>query len=93
MTITTYDKQKGKVIKAGEVKGDTFIKFKPQLMRVNNSYGIQENIFQKLIELKVKTIKNGKYKATIKDYLEHGLVADYGAGKQRFLSLKYHETN
>lgn len=64
-------------------------------MRVVQGYGIQEVSFQEMIKsgikhIALKEIHTGDILlSTIKQWLDNGRVADYGNGKQRFLSVKF----
>lgn len=96
-TITTYDIAKRKFVKCGDVVGDTLVRHvsSKHFMRVVNGYGIQEEAFGKVIERGINHISlivdttDVSWNSTIKDWKEYGKVADYGHGKQRFLSMKY----
>lgn len=85
------------MVLCGEVNGDTFTRTvsTKHFMRVVGGYGISEDAF---IELGAKGIKKliikvketgDQWETTPQDWLTHAKVADYGSGKQRFLSLKY----
>ncbi len=96
--IFALDPHKGKSILCGEIKGGVFVrKVKPEhFMRVVGGYGIQEDAFEEVLVNQVKTIvlienKGKEWQSKIEDWLLHGKVADYGHGKQRFLSLRYME--
>jgi len=97
MNLTTYDPHKKKIVNCGEVRGNRLIRHvnSNHFFRVVNGYGIQENAFEKAIEIGIKHITlvvdstQVTWNSTIKDWKEHGKVADYGNGKQRFLSIKY----
>ena len=95
MKITTYDPKKKKVVLCGELDGDTFTRRveAKHFMRVMQGYGIQEQAFQILLEEDCKRIiiktATDEYIAPIKTWIEHGKIADYSAGKQRFVSLKF----
>ena len=64
-------------------------------MRVLQGYGIQEVAFQEMMSKGVKKIvlkethTNKNWEASVETWLENSKVADYGHGKQRFLSLKF----
>lgn len=93
--LTTWDPKKRKVVLCGELRNNIlFRKVKPEhFMQICQGWGIQEIAFNKIVEMKVKKIilSTGikDWEAPIKNWIEHGSVADYGNGKQRFLSTKY----
>lgn len=94
--VTTYDPKKEKLILAGHVEGDTFIKqVNPRhFFHKLQAYGIQEEVIQILIEKKIKKIKiishTLTYESNIKDWVNgHVLIRDYGNGLQRFLPVHY----
>lgn len=97
MKFLTYDPHKKKKVLCGELIGDTLFRWvKPEhFMNVVQGYGIQEIAFRQLVKKDCKYIilkekdTNKRWKANIKAWKELGRVADYGHGKQRFLSLKY----
>lgn len=93
----TWDAKKRKQVLVGEINGKQLIKKVDPLkhfMRVVGGYGIQ---YEALVELKAKGItrvtiqeKGGKeWDSTIEDWFNNSSFADYGNGKQAFLSLKY----
>lgn len=97
MDFLAFDPRKGKKVLVGELVGDTLFRDVEarHYMRVLDGYGIQEPAFQELVEknikyivIKVKSTRDC-YKANIDDWKIKGRVAEYGHGKQRFLSLKY----
>lgn len=95
--LITFDPRKNKRVLVGTLQGNTLIRKveAKHYMRVVDGYGIQEPAFQEILKKKVKYIieevqeTKDKWKSNVKDWVEHGHVADYGHGKQRFLSLKY----
>jgi len=94
--ITTYDPKKGKLILAGNVENNTFIKqvTAKHFFYKLQAYGIQEEVVQKLIEkgiTKVQIVSHSlTYESNIKDWVNgHALVRDYGNGLQRFLPIHY----
>jgi len=95
MKITTFDPKKRKTVLCGDLEDSTFTREvkASHFMKVMQGYGIQENAFQEILEkgctrIIIKT-KTDEYFAPIELWVEHGRVADYSAGKQRFLSLKF----
>lgn len=101
MKIYTFDPQKNKKVLCGELVGNTFFRWvKPQhFMRINQSYGIQEIAFQEMIKRgadKIVLKEEGtdkSWEATVGNWKTKGTVADYGSGKQRFLSMKYQDNH
>lgn len=97
MKIYAYDPKKDKTILTGDLLDGCF--YKPvtsaNFMRIVDGYGIQESAFQEVCERGCKKIAitqeatRAIWYSTPDDWIEHGKVADYGSGKQRFLSLKY----
>lgn len=101
MKILGYDLKKSKYILAGNLIGDTFFKdvMPFHFMRVVGGYGISEEVFQQILSKDCKYIiikevaTKQNWKAPVKNWIEHCKIADYGSGKQRFLSLKYMSTH
>ena len=101
MKITTFDPKKGKVVLCGEAIGDTLFRWvKPEhFLRVVQGYGIQEVAFQETMRRGIKKIvlketnTEQRWEADIKTWKFNSKIADYGHGKQRFLSLKYMKTH
>lgn len=95
--LLTFDPHKKKMVLCGKVYGDRLIRQvnSKHFMRVVNGYGIQEIAFEKVVEIGIKHITlvvdstDVTWDSTIGDWKEHGKVADYGHGKQRFLSMRY----
>jgi len=98
MKIYAYYPQEGKEMVVGDVIDTDFVKDvkSKNFMRVVQGYGIQEEGFAK-IPKEVKRIillekdTDKTYVSNFTDWILHGKVADYGHGKQRFLSIKYME--
>lgn len=101
MDLLAFDPGKNKYIKCGVIAGTTLFRdVEPKhFMRVLQGYGIQEIAFQEAINKGIKVIvlketKTGlQWEADIPTWLLHSKVADYGHGKQRFLSLKFMKTH
>lgn len=97
MKLYTFDPRKGRKILVGDVQGTNLIKEVDPIkhfMRVVDGYGIQHNALNELRIKGVKKIiireKGGKvWESTLENWDEHCKVADYGNGKQAFLSLKF----
>lgn len=97
MELFIFDPAKKKQVLCGHIIDKTFTRVvKPEhYMNVVKGYGIQEVAFQEIKDRGVTTIvlleeaTGKKYTSSIEKWLEKGRVADYGHGKQRFISLKY----
>jgi hypothetical protein len=97
MRFNTYDTKKKKIVKVGEIVGSVLFKLvnpSKHFMRVVDGYGIQWEAFNRLEEkgvdkIIIKENTGNQWSASLKDWMEHSKVADYGSGKQVFLSLKY----
>lgn len=97
-TLYAHDPAKRKKIKVGEVIGTAVIiekNSKKHFMRVVDGYGIQKEAITLLDEAGVKEVRihetdTGLYwKSDLSDWRLFGRLADYGNGKQWFLSMKY----
>lgn len=92
-----YDPEQKKYVTLGHYDGKVFIKRVSEInfMRVIGGYGIQYANFSEFDELGIKDIcvierhTANKWWATMNTWKTHGRIADYGRGKQIFLSLKY----
>lgn len=81
----------------GNKIGDVFFKsVEPKhFMRVVGGYGLQYDAFacfegEGIKDIEVLERHTGiTWQSKPKDWFEHGNIADYGRGKQIFLSLKY----
>jgi hypothetical protein len=101
MKLLAWDPTKKKQVLCGELIGDTLFRWvEPKhFMRVVGGYGIQEIAFQEIVKRGVKKIvlkethTNQRWEATIDEWKEHCHIADYGHGKQRFMSTKYMHTH
>lgn len=99
--ILSFDSKKKKYILAGNLVGYTFFKnVEPKhFMRIVGGYGINEDVFQDILgkgckDIIIKeTVTKQNWKSDVRDWVEHCKIADYGSGKQRFLSLKYMKTH
>jgi len=95
MKIYTFDPKKHRIVLCGNLVEDTLFRdVKPEHFMKVDGYGIQEWSFQKIVKEGAKKIVlkehlGNQWEARTKDWIEHGKVADYGHGKQRFLSLNY----
>ena len=95
--LLCFDPKLRKYALMGRKLGDTFIKSveEEHFMRVCNGYGIQYDAFSQFEKAGIENIRvfeihtGATWKSTRKDWVEHGHVADYGRGKQIFLSMKY----
>lgn len=97
MKFYSFDPKKQKKILCGDLKDGTLYRdvSTKHFMRVVDGYGIQ---YQALQELKAQGVKyiviqekeNGKaWRATLESWEANSKTADYGHGKQVFLSMKY----
>lgn len=81
----------------GHKIGDVFFKTVEQkhYMVVVGGYGFQYDAFVGFEAAGIKEIQilehhtNNNWKSKPADWIDHGKIADYGRGKQIFLSLKY----
>lgn len=97
MKLYTFDTRKQKKVLIGEIQGEALFKTvnpAKHFMRIVDGYGIQYQAFQ---ELKAKQIKKiiikettgNQWEATLQTWIDNSKVADYGSGKQVFMSLKF----
>lgn len=101
MEVLSFDPKKGKKILCGELVGDTFFRWvdPKHFMRVVQGYGIQNDAFQTVLARGAKkivlkeTATEQRWESKTDDWLKFGNIADYGHGKQRFLSLRYMRTH
>ncbi|MCK9370739.1 hypothetical protein M0R04_12590 [Candidatus Dojkabacteria bacterium] len=99
--ILSFDLRKNKYILAGNLIGNTFFKevMPVHFMRIIGGYGISESAFQDILSKECKyiiikeSVTKQNWKSKMSDWIEHCHIADYGSGKQRFLSLKYMKTH
>jgi hypothetical protein len=99
MKLLVWDPKKKKTVLCGILTptGKTLGRVvKPEhFMNIVQGYGIQEIAFEKALQMGVKQIAlqeihtHDVLLATSISWLNMGKVADYGSGKQRFLSVKY----
>ena len=95
--LLAYDPAKKKTIKCGQYIGNILFRDveAQHFMKVVQGYGIQEVAFQSMAEVGITKIvikehhTDMRWEADLQTWLKHGRVADYGHGKQRFLSMKY----
>ena len=96
--LLAKDPAKNKLVLCGYTDGDMFIRNVHSIkhfMRVTGGYGIQEVGFQEILKrgiekvLMKETDTKKQWASNIKAWKDNSRVADYGNGKQRFLSLKY----
>ena len=96
--LLVFDPAKQKLALCGYVDGNAFIRdvvsYK-HFMQIVGGYGIQELAFTELQKRDIKNVMlretdTGKnWYSKLGDWVDHGKVADYGHGQQRFLSMKY----
>lgn len=101
MKLLTFDPRKRKQVLVGEIIGTTLFRnvTTKHFMHVLDGYGIQEEALRQLVlkgvsAVVIKETDTGKqWESKVSDWLTFGRSADYGNGKQRFLSLKYMHTH
>lgn len=102
--VITIKDSKGIVRKVGKLfitkSGRIYFKRvnrKKHYMRIVQGYGIQKEVFEKYLRGRKgsvvinETDTGDKLVASIKTWIEHSSAANYGDGKQIFLSEKYME--
>lgn len=97
MKFYTFDTKKQRKVKIGDIQGTALFKTvdpSKHFMRVVDGYGIQYNAFIQLEDKGVKSIiiketTGNQWEADLETWKNHSLTADYGSGKQVFLSMKY----
>lgn len=95
--VYAYDPRRRTYIRAGSKVGDVYFKnvSSKHFMRVVNGYGIQYDVVREMKTLGVKRIEileddtGKKWVSDVAEWDIHSKTADYGHGKQVFLSLKY----
>lgn len=97
-TLYSFDPGKSKKIKVGEIIGSAVVikkDSKKHLMRVMDGYGIQAAAMQAMQENGIKEIRihetdtDIRWKVSVFEWKKFGRLADYGNGKQWFLSRKF----
>lgn len=92
-----FDPKYRKYMRMGTVIGDVFFKTveAKHFMKIVNGYGLQYDAFAQFVMRGVKKIEvlerhtGNTWLSDVVTWTVHGKVADYGRGKQIFLSLKY----
>ena len=95
--VYCYDPKYNKYMKMGTKIGDCFIKSveAKHLMLKVNGYGLQADAFDSfkangITKIRIHELHTGNtYTTHIDEWLANGKRADYGRGRQIFLSLKY----
>lgn len=95
--VYCYDPKYNKYMKMGTKLGDIFIKSveAKHLMLKVNGYGLQADAFdnfkaQGITKVRIHENHTGNtYTTHVDEWLANGKRADYGRGRQIFLSLKY----
>ena len=99
--VYSFDPKKNKRIVAGMYDSDANVYSKGvnkgiHFMKIVDGYGIQEDIYESVVKRQSKVqifeISAAGRKVLTSSYLDwntQGKTADYGHGKQRFLSVKY----
>jgi hypothetical protein len=97
MWLTYDDKQKGKKVKCGQVVAGVYYKIVPKsnVLKLNDSIGIQREILDDLTGMGVETIKckiegRGIFQSKTSDWLQPGVWQQEWKqhGQQRFLPIK-----
>ncbi len=93
MILYSYDPRKGKQVVGGEIRDGVFYKkVSPKhFMRIEQGYGISEDVIIQLKKLECKKIKiKSKVNSYLFDFEEilNKPVKNYGSGKQRFLRVR-----
>lgn len=95
MIIETFDEGKDKMVTCGEIVGDTYfrdVKMEHFMIKLQ-SFGIQEEVLNRLVKERVRNIvlktKKKPFKSTLTDWIYYGKLANFGHGEQVFLSTKY----
>ena len=98
--LNTFDKKKNKIVKCGYVEGNTYFKDvnNKHYMFKYNGYGIQEEIFKKLVlhgtkYIQIKTKAGTLHTSDVVYWIKNGKVDDFGHGKQIFLDIKFMKVN
>jgi hypothetical protein len=96
--LKTFDPKKRRIVMAGTILGDVFKKRvgKKHFMIKYNGYGIQNEVLDKLIREKVKTIEittheGNVLKSDIADWVARGKSKSHGHGRQTFLDINFME--
>lgn len=98
MKIESYDPAKKRYVLCGLLINGTFtknVRRSVHLFRISSSYGIQEDVIKTLAKHKcqkvviVETDTGVKYEQDFLYWQHVAKKADYGNGKQYFLSLQY----
>ena len=93
--LKTYDRGKKKDVSCGYIEGRTYFRDvkMEHLMLKFMGFGIQEDILGRLIQSHIQGVvlkaKKKTFKSTLADWMRHGIVEDFGHGRQVFLSIKY----
>lgn len=95
--VYCFDPKYKKLMTMGNKVGNTFFKTVEQkhYMVVVGGYGFQYDAFidfekEGITEIQILEHHTGHtWKSKPADWIEHGKIADYGRGKQIFLSMKY----
>ena len=100
--VYCFDPKYKKLMLMGRKIGNTFFKtVEPKhFMRMVNGYGFQYDAFacfeaEGITDIEILEHHTGvTWQSKPREWFDHGKIADYGRGKQIFLSLKYmHQKN
>jgi len=96
MIIKTLDPKKGKEVSCGSVEDDTYYRKvgNKHFMVKHNGYGIQMDVFKKLVKMGVYDVEiitkaGTKHRAPLYTWLSKGKKDDFGHGPQLFLDITY----
>jgi hypothetical protein len=94
--VYCWDPRLQRYVLMGSKIGEMFFKKVKacHFMRVVNGYGLQYDAFQEfaangITHINVKEETGNLWQTVLKDWTLNGKIADYGNGKQIFLSLKH----
>lgn len=96
--LYAFDPGKSKKIKVGEIVGNAVVlkkDSKKHLMRVMDGYGIQASALTAMQENNIEEVRihetdtGIRWKISVADWRMFGRLADYGNGKQWFVSRKF----
>jgi len=95
MTITTWDEGKGQMVWCGHTEYDTYfrdVKMEHFMLKFFG-FGIQQDVINQLIKMGIKDVvlktKKKNFLSTLDNWVKFGKSANFGHGKQVFLSTKY----
>lgn len=94
--IGTFDAAKNKIVMAGEIKNNLYIKKvnrSKHFLRIYGGYAIQKEILQELkdsvTDIIIQEDTGDEYRITMENFLKRGFDIDFGHGKQTVVNEKY----